>query len=129
LFTFKLPFALIPGHIFRDFHPYSFLGQDSHGENTLRTVMVWMDEYSRYFFMHRKDMQNKTAKIDVSARIELRKRLKCKSFRWYLENVYTEKKYMYDQDVLAYGSVRNPISNLCLDNLNRADDDSKHDLG
>lgn len=31
---------LLTGHIFRDYHPYSFLGKDSHGVNTLRTVMV-----------------------------------------------------------------------------------------
>ena len=78
--------------------------------------------------MHRKDLRNKAANIDVSARMALKKRLGCKSFRWYLENVYTEKKYMYDQDAIAFGSVRNPISGLCLDNLNR-DEDSKHDLG
>lgn len=116
------------GHIFRDFHPYSFLGKDSHGLNTLRTVMVWMDDYARYFFLHRSDLRNRTKDVDVSARIQLKHQLGCKSFRWYLENVYTEKKFIYDQNVIAYGQVRNPITNLCLDNLNRAED-SKHEIG
>lgn len=116
------------GHIFRDYHPYSFLGKDSHGMNTLRTALVWMDEYVRYFFLHRKDLKSKIHEIDVASRIELRKRLNCKSFRWYLENVYTEKKYIYDQDVVAYGTVRNPITNLCIDNLNKAEE-QKHEMG
>nr|XP_027202053.1 probable N-acetylgalactosaminyltransferase 9 [Dermatophagoides pteronyssinus] len=116
------------GHIFRDYHPYSFLGKDSHGMNTLRTALVWMDDYVKYFFVHRKDLKEKINKIDVSSRIELRKRLNCKSFQWYLENIYTEKKYIYDQDVIAYGTVRNPITNLCLDNLNKAEE-KKHEMG
>ena len=116
------------GHIFRDYHPYSFLGKDSHGMNTLRTALVWMDDYVKYFFVHRKDLKEKINKIDVSSRIELRKRLNCKSFQWYLENIYTEKKYIYDQDVIAYGTVRNPITNLCMDNLNKAEE-KKHEMG
>lgn len=116
------------GHIFRDYHPYSFMGKDAHGLNTLRTVLVWMDEYSKYFFLHRNDLKNRIKEVDVTERLHLRKRLGCKSFRWYLENIYTEKKYIFDRDVSAFGEVRNPISNLCLDNMNRAED-SKHRIG
>ena len=70
------------GHIFRDYHPYSFQGKDTHGINTLRTMLVWMDpEYRRYFFMHRVDLVDKDPG-DLSARLELKKRLKCKSVKW-----------------------------------------------
>ena len=41
---------------------------------------------------------------DVSERIELRKKLNCKSFKWYLDNIYPEK-FIPDENVIAYGMV------------------------
>ena len=47
--------------------------------------------------------QNKDAG-NLTDRIELRKRLNCKSFKWFLDNVYPEK-FVVDEDVHAYGMV------------------------
>ena len=44
---------------------------------------------------------------DVSPRLTLRKELKCKSFRWYLENVYPESQMPLDYYYL--GEVRRPV--------------------
>ncbi|CAB3371966.1 Hypothetical predicted protein [Cloeon dipterum] len=117
------------GHIFRPFHPYTFPGgKDTHGINTARVVEVWMDDYKRLFYMHRNDLQ--TIDIgDISARRKFREKMKCKSFKWFLDNVYPSK-YIPDEDVIAYGRVRNEAStpNFCFDNLNH-DSDSNYNLG
>lgn len=42
---------------------------------------------------------------DVSERLALRKRLQCRSFRWYLEHVYPEMR-IYN-NTITYGEVRN----------------------
>ncbi|CAG2109825.1 unnamed protein product, partial [Medioppia subpectinata] len=116
------------GHIFRDYHPYSFQGKDTHGINTLRTIKVWMeDEFQRYFFMHRNDLKKVDAG-DLTDRLALKDRLHCKSFGWYLKHIYTEEKFIFDRNAKAYGFVRNGVSNLCLDNLNR-EEDKTHNLG
>ncbi|XP_062823774.1 polypeptide N-acetylgalactosaminyltransferase 18 isoform X3 [Anolis carolinensis] len=51
---------------------------------------------------------------DISERKALRKKLQCKTFRWYLVSVYPEMR-MYS-DTVAYGVLQNSLkSDLCLD--------------
>ncbi|KAL3832393.1 hypothetical protein ACJMK2_024040 [Sinanodonta woodiana] len=115
------------GHIFRSSHPYTFPGKkDTHGINSMRLAEVWMDEYKRLFYMHRQDLLEKDYG-DVSERKALRESLKCHSFKWYLDNVYPEK-FILDENVHAWGMVRNPASNLCLDTLGK-DDKTIFDVG
>ena len=77
--------------------------KDTHGINTARVVEVWMDDYKELFYMHRGDL--KTIDIgDLSSRQQLRKQLKCKSFKWYLENVLPDKFIMTEHSK-AYGRV------------------------
>lgn len=59
---------------------------------------------------------------DISKRLELRKKLNCKSFKWYLENVYPQK-FVPTENVKAYGRVQNKAKNLCLDDLQQVRDD------
>jgi len=41
---------------------------------------------------------------NITDRVELRKRLNCKSFKWYLDNVFPEK-FVIDENVQAFGMV------------------------
>lgn len=117
------------GHIFRDFHPYSFPNdRDTHGINTVRMAMVWMDEYIEYFYMNRPDLRDHPEAGDVTHRRMLREKLKCKSFDWYMQNVYPEK-FIPMKNVRAYGRVASKSGhNICLDDLSQNKDES-YNLG
>lgn len=49
---------------------------------------------------------------DVTERKELRNRLQCKSFKWYLDNIYPQK-FILDEDAIAYGRVSLLMAGLC----------------
>lgn len=79
-----------------------------------------MDDYKRLFFAYRPSLENNPIIGDLTHRKQLRQKLRCKSFKWYLQNVYPEK-FIPDENVYAYGQVRNK-QNMCLDDLQLPDD-------
>ncbi|XP_036885427.1 inactive polypeptide N-acetylgalactosaminyltransferase-like protein 5 [Sturnira hondurensis] len=57
--------------------------------NNLRLVHVWLDEYKEKFFLQRPGLKS-VPYGNISERVELRKRLGCKSFQWYLDTIFPE---------------------------------------
>lgn len=97
------------GHVFRKNSPYLLPGGSNNVvfSNTARLVDVWTDEYKQIYYTITPGAVE--LRSNVTNRIELRKNLKCKSFSWYLKNVYPESAL----NVVAkkHGSVR-PINLL-----------------
>ncbi|KAK7066078.1 hypothetical protein SK128_019191 [Halocaridina rubra] len=94
------------GHIFRRRRPYGGPnGQDSLLRNSLRVAHVWMDHYKENFFKIRPEAK-KIDYGDVSERLELRNNLHCKSFSWYLKNVYPELGKVGESDTLTDGGEK-----------------------
>ncbi|WKY00836.1 hypothetical protein Q1695_015116 [Nippostrongylus brasiliensis] len=118
------------GHIFRAGHPYDMTGRnnnkDVHGTNSKRLAEVWMDDYKRLFYVHRMGLKD-TDVGDLTERKKLRERLKCHSFKWFLDNVIPEK-FIPDENVYAYGHVRGERG-LCLDTLQRLENKETVILG
>ncbi|KAK6617043.1 Polypeptide N-acetylgalactosaminyltransferase 5 [Polyplax serrata] len=106
------------GHVFRDKSPYTFPGGVSQIvlHNANRVAEVWMDEW-RDFYYAMNPGAKKVEVGDISKRLELREKLKCKSFRWYLSNIYPESTMPLDYYFL--GEIKNMESDHCLDTMGR----------
>ncbi|XP_064648312.1 polypeptide N-acetylgalactosaminyltransferase 5-like isoform X2 [Lineus longissimus] len=100
------------GHVFRKRSPYSWgTGGNVLKRNSIRVAEVWMDEYKKYYYERiNYDLGDFG---DVSARKALRKKLGCKSFDWYVKNIYPE--LFIPGESLAKGEVRNKAQAMCLD--------------
>ncbi|KAI1237412.1 hypothetical protein IHE44_0014680 [Lamprotornis superbus] len=81
------------GHIFRNDNPYSFPKDRVRTveRNLARVAEVWLDEYKELFYGHAYHLLRGSVDVgDLGQQMQLRKKLQCKSFRWYLQNVYPD---------------------------------------
>lgn len=98
------------GHIFRNDNPYSFPRERVRTveRNLARVAEVWLDEYKELFYGHAYHLLHVDVG-DLSQQVQLRQRLRCKTFHWYLQNVYPDLEAPL---VKASGQVGNPQGHL-----------------
>lgn len=113
------------GHVYRSFMPYNFgkLAQKKKGPlitiNYKRVIETWFDGRYKEFFYTREPMARFLDMGDITDQLALKKRLNCKSFEWFMENVAYDvlDKYPELPPNLHFGELRSVAVNKCLDTL------------
>nr|XP_039264974.1 polypeptide N-acetylgalactosaminyltransferase 4-like [Styela clava] len=108
------------GHVFRKRAPYTHPGgTDVITRNNRRVADVWMDEYSEQYY-RRVPRARKIDAGDLTERKQLREDLGCKSFAWYLKNIYPDLYAPPKDDIIMAGEWTNEgkSNQYCLDSAN-----------
>lgn len=112
------------GHVYREFDRFGVDTQLTNVNighqldvNDGRVAEVWMDEYKKLFFRYRP--MTIASLGDLEPRKELRNKLQCKSFQWFLDNVVRD---MYAPAFDAsFGHLSDSQSQLCVDGCRQLD--------
>ncbi|XP_047119103.1 N-acetylgalactosaminyltransferase 7 isoform X1 [Schistocerca piceifrons] len=113
------------GHVYRGFMPYNFgkLAQRKKGPlitiNYKRVIETWFDDRYKEFFYTREPLARFLDMGDVTEQLALKKKLNCKSFSWFMENVAYDvlEKYPELPPNLYWGEMRNVATQQCLDTM------------
>lgn len=107
------------GHIYRKFAPFPNPGRgDFVGKNYKRVAEVWMDEYAEYLYKRRPHYR-KLDPGDLTRQKALRQKLKCKPFKWFMEEIAFDLSLKYppiEPDDFGSGEIRSIAAfELCVD--------------
>ncbi|KAG7273447.1 LOW QUALITY PROTEIN: hypothetical protein CRUP_032695 [Coryphaenoides rupestris] len=105
------------GHIYRKYVPYKVPGGVSLARNLKRVAEVWMDEYAEFLYQRRPEYRHLSSG-DTRAQKELRARLGCQDFKWFMTHVAWDLPKHYppvEPPAGAWGEIRNVASGMCLE--------------
>lgn len=116
------------GHVYRGFMPYTFgkLANKKKGPlitiNYKRVIETWFDEPYKEYFYTREPLAKFLDMGDITEQLELKSRLNCKSFQWFMDNVAYDipDKFPLLPPNLHWGELKNVGTETCLDGMNRA---------
>ena len=108
------------GHIFRELLPYTFPekyeGARAIRKNYQRIAEIWMDEFKPFYYAAKKlvvPFRTERERYSLAHRKEIRRKLTCQSFRWYLENIANDVVLpRIDSDY--QGQIKNIMCGSCL---------------
>uniref|UniRef100_A0A0K2TVM8 Polypeptide N-acetylgalactosaminyltransferase n=1 Tax=Lepeophtheirus salmonis TaxID=72036 RepID=A0A0K2TVM8_LEPSM len=116
------------GHIYKLSQPYDYpIGKTKTLEcNKIRFSKVWLDQFEVLFrsTIQKSHISNDIECGDILPRIKLRKDLECKSFQWYLENIYPNMPIPNFGDI-GFGSIfsrSDPYWLNCVDTISPGDE-------
>ncbi|OXB54971.1 hypothetical protein ASZ78_012747 [Callipepla squamata] len=109
------------GHVYRNHVPHAFSYEEAIVRNKIRIAETWLGSFKENFYKNDTVafLISKAEKPDCSERLQLQKRLGCRSFQWFITNVYPELSQT--EDTPRFSGKLKPevsISNLKLIGIN-----------
>eukprot|EP01054_Gregarina_sp_Poly1_P010591 Gregarina_sp_Poly_1__10590@NODE_789_length_6288_cov_66_296415_g577_i0_p1_GENE_NODE_789_length_6288_cov_66_296415_g577_i0NODE_789_length_6288_cov_66_296415_g577_i0_p1_ORF_typecomplete_len658_score87_69Glycos_transf_2/PF00535_26/6_3e21Glyco_tranf_2_3/PF13641_6/2_4e19Glyco_transf_7C/PF02709_14/2_9e16Glyco_tranf_2_2/PF10111_9/1_9e09Glyco_transf_21/PF13506_6/2_6e05Ricin_B_lectin/PF00652_22/11Ricin_B_lectin/PF00652_22/0_94CHGN/PF05679_16/0_095_NODE_789_length_6288_cov_66_296415_g577_i042086181 len=105
-------------HLFGGGKHYQTKG-GSYTFNRLRTMAAWMDEFGDLSW-HVLGRPNLSEVGNMTDMRELRRKKKCKSFQWFVDQVWPESEVRdFPADVPYTGPLKSVVGNLCVPSVSR----------
>ncbi|KAM5279577.1 polypeptide N-acetylgalactosaminyltransferase 15 [Ctenodactylus gundi] len=104
------------GHIYRNQDAHAPLDKEATLRNKIRIAETWLGSFKETFYRHSPEAfaLSKTEKPDCTERLQLQRRLACRTFHWFLANIYSEL-YPSEHRPRFSGKLRNTGLGFCVD--------------
>ncbi|XP_062970095.1 polypeptide N-acetylgalactosaminyltransferase 15 isoform X3 [Cynocephalus volans] len=104
------------GHVYRSQDAHSPLDQEAILRNKVRIAETWLGSFKETFYRYSPEAfsLSKVEKPDCTGRLQLQRRLGCRTFHWFLANIYPEL-YPSERRPMFSGKLHNTGLGFCAD--------------